>query len=394
MQAVLASVGVNQGLQTMISIRNLLRNRRGAAAAAFALSLPIILSGMALAIDYASFRVTHTRMQNAADAAALAAIGNLTVDDKGKVNKAVAMVNANLPEDFGDVTRNSDVTLGTYTKAGVFTPATGAAVNAARVVAERSAARDNAVNRIFSMFISDEAMVIRVVAIAARPGNVAYEPPEITVLDSDAHDFNELYAYCFDPATNTRGELKLIANNRRPNVTLSMFPQHPTDPTMNLKEPNTANWPACTGEGQSVSFHLRNFRGANQNRTTLWTTQVFNHFSDTRLTGGVESSVLFRKDDPATTKVDEQKLNLVETILCDTKSKCSTGTKDSIIPVRTGKSPALYESRPCSPGKYMYYGWEDRPPSGSSDRDYNDITMQLRCPSAGALGGGRPRLVG
>jgi Flp pilus assembly protein TadG len=382
-----------QGFKTMASIRNLIRNRRGAAAAVFALTLPVMLAGMAMAIDYASFRVTHTRMQNAADAAALAAIGDLALDDAAKSAKALAMVNANLPEDFGDVTEASDITLGTYSKEGVFTPASGAAVNAARVVAERSPARGNAVNRIFSMFISNEDLVIRTVAIAARPGNVAYEPPEVVSLASDAWDFNELYAYCYNPQTNTRGPMQLIANNMRSNlgITLASFPPHPSNPALSLRQPDVAQWPACTGAGESVSFRLRNFRGANQNRSTLWTTQVHEHFTDTLLYSGVEKSAKFDATNPNNI--------LVERLLCDTREACEPGNPaSSMALIETGKTVAngrlRMEGRPCAPGKFMFYGWEDRPPTGSSDRDYNDITIRLRCPSAGALGGGKPRLVG
>ena len=42
----------------------------------------------------------------------------------------------------------------------------------------------------------------------------------------------------------------------------------------------------------------------------------------------------------------------------------------------------------------MYFGWEDRPPSGGSDKDYDDITMVMKCPKAGILGDGKTRLVG
>jgi Flp pilus assembly protein TadG len=386
----------------MTSIKSLLRNRRGAAAAAFALSLPVILAGMALAIDYASFRVTHTRMQNAADAAALAAISDLALDDAAKVEKALSMIDANLPDDFGAVTNAGDITLGTYTKEGVFTPAVGAAVNAARVVAVRSPARGNAVNRIFSMFISNEALTISTVAVAARPGNVAYEPPEITVLDSTAADFNELYAYCYNPETKVRGEMKLIANNNR-RTDRTLYPAGDatglpanSNPANNIQIPSTSNWPTCEEAGSSVSFFLKNFRGANSNPSNLWRAAIHPHYTDTVLVEGQEFSNLFRRDDPATVATDERMNNLVETRLCDTADQCNPTKPGNLIDNGEGKAkrPANVETRPCAPGKYMYYGWEDRPPSGSSDRDYNDITVQLRCPSAGQLGGGKPRLVG
>ena len=36
----------------------------------------------------------------------------------------------------------------------------------------------------------------------------------------------------------------------------------------------------------------------------------------------------------------------------------------------------------CSPGKYIYFGWEDRPPGyGWTDSDYDDIRVVVECPS-------------
>ena len=175
--------------------------------------------------------------------------------------------------------------------------------------------------------------------------------------------------------------MKLIANNIRPGVTLALFPTNPAGPSQNLKEPNTANWPVCQGNGQSVSFRLRNFRGANQNRSTLWTAEVFDHYSDTTLVNGVENSPIFGPN------------KLVETKRCDSSDKCNPQKSNSDISTGPNRTASL-ETRPCGPGKFMYYGFEDRPPSGSSDRDYNDITVRLRCPASGQLGDGKPRLVG
>jgi hypothetical protein len=156
------------------------------------------------------------------------------------------------------------------------------------------------------------------------------------------------------------------------------------NPANNIKIPSTTdNWPTCDQENESVSFHLRNFIMANNNPNNLWKTTLNNRYTDTKLTDGVESSPLFGPE------------KMVETRRCDTRDKCDPDKVGNEIGSAEGKkkTPNL-ETRPCAPGKFMYYGWEDRPPSGSSDRDYNDITILLRCPSSGQLGGGKPRLVG
>jgi Flp pilus assembly protein TadG len=379
---------LNQGPAMMTSITNLVRNRRGAAAAAFALALPFMLSGLALAIDYASFRVTHTRMQNAADAAALAAIADLSLDDAAKVEKALSMINANLPEEFGAVTTANDITLGSYTKEGVFTPAVGADVNAARVVAVRSPGRGNAVNRIFSMFISNEALTISTVAIAARPGNVAFEPPEVVSMQGTASHFNELWAYCYDPVNRVRrsDSMGLISNNNRrgPNTTTGM-PLAPVA-TNSLREPSLDNWPTCDQPGDTVSLLLRTYENANANPSVLWTTRMNNRWTDITLTDGVQSSPLFGPG------------KLVETILCPSLELCTPtsagGPANTMVVTRERmRIVPKVETKPCVPGSYLYYGFEDIPPPGG-DQDYEDISLVLRCPSAGRLGGGKPRLVG
>lgn len=367
---------------------SLWKSRRAATAVSFALMLPLMISGLGLAIDYSNYRLVQSRLQAAADLAALSALGDLKAAPEAKIATATDIAQQNVPSDFGTITTAADVTLGTYTKAGGFVAGGAAAdINAVRVMAERSVARGNAAPRIFSMFISKDKLTISASAIAARPVNVFYEPPEVTTLQANAGDFNELYAYCYDASKGVagRGPLNLIGNNNRRGGITGM-PLHPTDSSQNIKMPSTTNWPNCSGAGQSVSFYLRNFIGANGNPNNLWKTTVNNYYTDTVLTDGVESSGLFGIG------------KLVETILCPSKEKCtpieSGGPVDTMVASKEGVfRNALRETSPCEPGKFMYYGWEDRPPPGG-DKDYNDMRMVLRCPKSGKLGGGIPRLVG
>lgn len=363
-------------------IGRIVRNRRGGTAASFALLLPVLLSGMGIAIDYSHYHLVHTRLQAAVDAAALSAITDLSVGEGEIVDKAVDTVEINLPSDYGDATRPADVIVGAYDAAGVFVPGGGTGTNAVRVTAIRSPARGNAAPRIFSVFISGTALTISATATAARPSNVFYEPPEVSKLDSAAWDFNELYAYCYNSASGAKGPSKLISNNMRNGITPALFPAN-ADAAQNIQEPNTEDWPECSGAGESISFKLRNFIQANQNRHTLWTTQVNIYETDTVLTDGVESSPLYGPG------------QLVDRMLCDTRELCDPTQPGSLITGQDGaaKTPNL-ETRPCSPGKFMYMGFEDRPPSnGGSDRDYNDIRIRLRCPRNGELGDNAPRLV-
>jgi len=82
---------------------------------------------------------------------------------------------------------------------------------------------------------------------------------------------------------------------------------------------------------------------------------------------------------------------VLETVLCDDVKECKPKSKGGIIPEGKNRTPVQAKGV-CSPGKYIYYGWEDRPPgmSGPSDdwtdiawtdRDYDDIRIVIGCPT-------------
>jgi hypothetical protein len=96
-------------------------------------------------------------------------------------------------------------------------------------------------------------------------------------------------------------------------------------------------------------------------------------------------------------------LNVLETVLCDSIQQCTPGAPGHIIPRGKNRTP-VRASQPCQPGKFMYFGWEDRPPGqpGASghwmdpawtDRDFDDIVILMRCPRSGKLGESKVRLV-
>ena len=389
--------------------RRLFRDKRAATAMIFAISTPVVVGGAALAIDIASFRVVQSRMQSAVDAGALAAV--MQIEKKGPVEAtAVNMVTNNVPAEFGQITKTSDVTVGTYSKATGFVPGTGPTANAVRVIAVRAPARSNGLNRLFGLLWGNGQIDIQTTAIAARPANVFYEPPEGTVLDNEAGDFNEMYAYCFDmKGTGTvesrRTQMTLIANNLKPGDTTATLTGgvYTTMPTVPMQ------WPDCSGKDQSLSFRLRNIRHA-KNNPQLWKDPnatidgikpgrpEYNHYTDTMINNGIET-------------FDTNTNKILETVLCDTSDQCDPSKKGSIVP--TGKMRYTTKSSNtagCSPGKFVFFGFEDRPgvngasvenPQGKgwltpgwTDYDYNDIAIRMKCPSGGKLADPYPRLVG
>jgi Flp pilus assembly protein TadG len=359
-------------------------NRSGAIAMIVAMALPALLGATAMAIDIGNYRYVQGRLQNAADAAALAALQK--IDQPADVPaEAVNYAAQNVPAGFGTIMTASDVVVGVWDPvAKQFGPGPVVDQNAVRVTVQRSAARGNVVPTVM-MHLFGGSPDLSASAIAARQLIVQYEPPVATNLSNEAHDFNELYVYCYDyngsgaPAAR-RSQMTLISNNYRAGrnvITESggRITAVPADPLV---------WPECAA-GESLSFRLRNLRSAKieweNNRRPANITE-FNHHSDTRISLGVE----YFDGLSAVT--------ILETVRCDTEATCTPGGRGSIIPSGRNRTP-LVSTVACEPGKFKYFGWEDRPPQlGGSDRDYDDIRILMRCPRQGRLGDGMSRLVG
>lgn len=385
-------------------LRALCGDRRAATAAVFALAMPMLVGGMALGVDYTMYRMVNNRMQIAVDGAALAAAAEI---ERGGdvVNTAVTSVMRNLPSEYNGMTTAADVTLGIYGQEGGFRPDSGPNVNAVRVVAERSTGRGNEVGQVLSAALGFGPLPQRVAAIAARPANVFYQPPESESLDPEAGDFNEIYVYCFDTlgsgsAASRRSQMTLVANNMPPGANIVTISGGRI--TANPQRPPT--WPNCNREGQTLSIRLRNIRHA-KSHSVLWNNQnaqidgrrpgrpEHNYFTDTTLENWVE-------------RFDLQGFNILETVRCDTAAQCTPGSGSSIIPSgRNRGNSRRRENQPCEPGKYMYFGFEDRPPNQSgaksswldpawTDTDYDDIRIVMKCPNSGRLGDANVRLVG
>jgi len=357
-----------------VTLRALVRDDGGAVAIAVALLLPALIGAGALAVDVSHSRLVQNRLQSAADAAALAAVQSLD-DQPVAAARAVEYVGLNLPESFGEATRAGDVTFGTYDPADrSFTPSTDD-VNAIRVTAARDDDHGNAVPRFLARIFGLAPGAVSASAIAARTITTVYDAPEMRERGLEAWDYNEIFAYCFDyagsgPAESRRSQMTLISRN------------------VNMNPPLTYTWPTCA-PGQSISFRLRNVRytGSTSLRdrierggTFTGREPVHNHYTDTVLDGNREI-------------LDLAGLSLVETVRCDSEAECDKRSRGGVVPEGRNRAPNR-ETRPCVPGKYMYYGWEDRPPEwGSSDADFDDITFVLRCPSGRDVSFGSSRLV-
>jgi Flp pilus assembly protein TadG len=389
--------------KSLRAARRFIASRKGATAAIVAMAMPMLMGGMALGIDFTTYRMVHNRMQIAADGAALAAAAQ--IERAGNVPQtALAQIGRDLTSDFNGMTTASDVSTGIYSKAAGFRPDTSSDVNAVRVLAERSTARGNAVDQVLSSVLGFGPFPVRVEAIAARPANVFYQPPESDTLDPEAGDFNEIYVYCFDatgvgPVESRRTQMTLVSNNMP--VGQNIITISGNRITQNPQRPSP--WPNCNQEGQTLSIRLRNIRHVKSN-PVLWANPTAtisgvqpgrperNYFTDTRLENWVE-------------RFDLQGFNILETVRCNTAAQCTPGSGSSTIPTgRNRGATRRRETLPCEPGKFMYFGFEDRPPGQTgansnwmqpawTDTDYDDIRIVMKCPSSGRLGDPVVRLV-
>ena len=215
-------------------------------------------------------------------------------------------------------------------------------------------------------------------ARAAEPRYV-YKAPEVSELDNEAGDYNRIYVYCFNPEkkkdkkTRGRTQMTAIADNASTKYEYEM--------------------PRCDA-GEMLSFKLLNGRHV-RDTPHLWDSSKprFEYFTDTVLDqNGADRHDISCSGHDECKKPPSQGWSIMETVLCNTKQECTPKSQGGIIPEGKNRTP-VQATQTCSPGKYMYYGWEDRPPGlekhgtadwtqlGWTDRDYDDIRIVLACPS-------------
>lgn len=206
------------------------------------------------------------------------------------------------------------------------------------------------------------------VARIAEPRWV-YKEPAVADLDPEASDYNRIYVYCFDkdkkndPETKGRTQMRAMADNAGTNYAEFAMPQ-------------------CES-GENLSYRLVNVRNARL-QPHLWDRQT-----------GVERYE-FHTDtvyDQGLPQYDLGGYQILETVLCRNLNECRPVSQGGVIPEGVNRTPQR-ANQPCASGKYMYYGWEDRPPGlGWTDRDYDDIRVIVECPVMEQVGERSVRLI-
>lgn len=232
-------------------------------------------------------------------------------------------------------------------------------------------------------FPSEVEVAVGATVRIAQPSYV-YTPPTVSELDYEAGDYNRVYVYCFDPSKvtgqgNGKGNFKHARSEPIPIAdnggTIYQF-----------------EMPRCEGEGR-LSYKLLNVRLA-RTQPHLWDDPAatrFEFYSDAVLDEKGAETYQIRCNGNRCNQTPVQGWNILETVLCNSEAECVPQSQGGVIPEGKNRQPQR-TTEPCSPGKFMYYGWEDRPPgmSGSSadwtdiawtDRDYDDIRIVIGCPS-------------
>ncbi len=314
------------------------RNEGGGVAVAFALAaIPLIgISGMA--IDYMRASEVRSALQVEADAAALASAASA---DASASAAWVTNLKSTINGRFSGGAAIDNLT------------ADGQWVSTSDFRVQARADVPLTFLRILPGIEDHFGVAVESVARVTKP-KLTYKPPKFTDLDPDASDYNRLSIYCFDPEkksdpmTKGRSQETTIADNAKTKYTYTM--------------------PTCAA-GETMSYHLKNVRDA-RTTPTQWDNPKATHYdyyTDTVIAAGVET-------------YDLGGYSILETVLCDTAAKCVGKSQGGVIPEGTNRTPQ-HASQSCQSGKFMYYGWEDRPPGlGWTDQDYNDIRVVIECP--------------
>lgn len=209
--------------------------------------------------------------------------------------------------------------------------------------------------------------------------NVKYvsKTPQMSMLDPEAGDYNQLFLYCFEPAgvdfpddgskpgdiASHRTQMTLIADNGGTKYNFAM--------------------PACPS-GQNLSIRLRNVRNM-RGTPSMWnqtTSEQYNWYSDITLDKITYAPIYHFEDN----------VNILETYVCKDMNECQVKTKNGSGIIDAGKNRTPHQAgAACKKGEFTYYGFEDRPPQkkgvpnkdynqSATDQDYDDIRLIMECP--------------
>ncbi|WP_246696923.1 TadE/TadG family type IV pilus assembly protein [Methylobacterium planeticum] len=333
---------------------DLSRCERGNIALTFALVLPILLGAGGAAVDYGNAIRIRAAEASIADATALHVA---SAETAVAATEAIRLANAQLVARLGDQSAT-----GGYTIDGKWLDPANY-----RIVISMTM-KTSLVHLLPGM---PKTILVRTATTVNRVAPV-YETkaPTMTQISPEAADYNRIYVYCYssDPkrqAESDRGRrgITAIADNGSP----------PTDYGSNVL-------PTCK-ENEALSYMLRNVRNARSTRSR-WNetgTDTYNYYTDISIDPITRVQTMSMKGSNMGngTAVDVVRYPMLETVICDTEKQCKPPSDGGTMVEHKAGTPGTLSGVGCTEGKFIYYGWEDRP---GGDQDYNDIRMVVACP--------------
>ena len=147
------------------------RNESGGVMILFALICATLFAFIALAVDSGNLYYNKSRIQAAADAAALGAVLFLP-SSASATTQAVSLAASNVPASFGTITSSSDVVVGTWNPLSRTFTASATNQNAVKVLTHRTASNGNAVSTFFGGFVAKPTVDVQAQAIAVKDDRV------------------------------------------------------------------------------------------------------------------------------------------------------------------------------------------------------------------------------
>jgi Flp pilus assembly protein TadG len=397
----------------MASLRKLIsrfrKSQSGNVALLFGLALIPMVTASGVAIDYSSASNGRQIAQSEADAAALevarAAVKIQTDPANSKLSQGArqALVDTKASAILASRKALAQDKLGSRVASGM--TLTGSWVNSLKTEYAVEASLDH--KNYFPSFVKSSTTRVSVSATSKMEVDTVTQAvvPTIDNPGYEAGDYNRIYAYCYDHSKRTNAD--------KGRTQMTAVSSNGTDGSKSEMDDNevfkNVQMPICK-QGETLSWRLYNVRGQRTTKNSwpkdkkvsgsspqAWTqedksgVEIYNHFSDTQYhaTTGAEqyafTGAAFGFNQP---------IAMMETVICDTKDECTPGKPGSKTPSGKDRNPSQ-SPLACSPGKFMYIGWEDRPflpinagnndySTGNShqwtDSDYDDIRLVISCP--------------
>lgn len=387
-------------MRQIFSRRLLAQDERGNVAIMFALSMFVLVGAVGGAVDVSRTLVTRATLQEVADYTALSLATTKANDQRDTTSFSDGALSDTQAEALADAQkRAAELGAGNVTLTAVWLNGSDLRVTATSVY---STVFLNAVPGAPAQYDISAVSIAQAFDNSQKAGQITKKD-----VSFEAGDYNRVYMYCYDKDKKSDES----ANFGRSQMT-------PVSDNGGTTYPDIANFKCSKG---TVSFRLYNVRGA-RTQPSKWETGNPDNLSSTAEKCGkkaTDSKPCYNwytdTTVDSTTNTDTYNTSpyQLETILCD-DPECKTPTTDAnpdgtrinasgtYVPGNNNVNRIPQKALGCVPGKYMYYGWEDRPPlntngdgtgaplaagarDGGGDRDYDDIRVIIKCPEPSGI---------